>query len=270
MSNPYHIQGPALISVSGGRTSGFMLRQIIDAHGGKLPADVIPVFCNTGKEVEATLLFVKELSERFTPIKWLEYRNDGGHRFVEVDYCSASRKGEPFDQVIAHRGMVPCRVARFCSGELKTRTGNRYAKSLGWEEWTRAVGMRADEPRRAVSLAADCPEETPVCPMYRAGHTLEDVMAFWRQQPFDLELPGGDNAFGNCDCCFLKRRVRIEKVMLAKPDAGEWWANHEEATGSVFRIDRPTYRQMLTQLSVQGRLLDDAIEDDTLPCACTD
>lgn len=34
-ANPYHIEGPALISVSGGRTSGFMLRQILDAHGGR-------------------------------------------------------------------------------------------------------------------------------------------------------------------------------------------------------------------------------------------
>ncbi|WLG54047.1 hypothetical protein PSH77_15230 [Pseudomonas extremorientalis] len=47
--NPFLITGPAQIGVSGGRTSGQMLRRILDAHGGKLPADVHAFFENTGK-----------------------------------------------------------------------------------------------------------------------------------------------------------------------------------------------------------------------------
>jgi len=38
--NPYRIDGPALVPFSGGRTSDYMLRQILDAHGGQLPAEV--------------------------------------------------------------------------------------------------------------------------------------------------------------------------------------------------------------------------------------
>lgn len=37
--NSYQITGPAPIGVSSGRTSGHMLRKILEAHGGKLPAD---------------------------------------------------------------------------------------------------------------------------------------------------------------------------------------------------------------------------------------
>ena len=48
MRNPYKIEGPALISFSGGRTSGFMLKQIIDAHDGVPPEDVHITFANTG------------------------------------------------------------------------------------------------------------------------------------------------------------------------------------------------------------------------------
>ena len=48
--NPYKIPRPALISFSGGRTSGFMLHNIIQAYGGKLPDDIHVVFANTGKE----------------------------------------------------------------------------------------------------------------------------------------------------------------------------------------------------------------------------
>lgn len=49
MRNPCKIEGPAVISFSGGRTSGMMLRAILDAHGGTLPADVRVLFANTGK-----------------------------------------------------------------------------------------------------------------------------------------------------------------------------------------------------------------------------
>ena len=58
--NPYKIHGPAIISFSGGRTSGFMLRKILDAHDGKLPEDVIVCFQNTGLEHPLTYEIVKE------------------------------------------------------------------------------------------------------------------------------------------------------------------------------------------------------------------
>lgn len=279
--NPYLIRGPALISVSGGRTSGFMLRQIIDAHGGKLPDDVIPVFCNTGREHEATLKFLHEIETRWTPLVWLEYRycqnHSPAHSYTVVDYCSASRRGEPFHQLLSAKQMLPNPVTRFCTSELKIRTSNRYAKrSLGWTDFDKAVGLRADEPRRVHGLKAEGGEVLHF-PMYRAGHTIADVLAFWKTQPFDLDLPGNDRAFGNCDLCFLKSRARIEKVMRTSPESAEWWIAQEErgdlcanGYGRWFRTDRPTYRQMLTQLTVQGRMFDDAIEDDTMPCMCHD
>ena len=57
MSNPFQIEGPAVISFSGGRTSGLMLRRIMDAGLGK---DVHILFSNTGKEREETLQFVHD------------------------------------------------------------------------------------------------------------------------------------------------------------------------------------------------------------------
>ena len=71
--SPYLVTGPALISFSGGRTSGKMLRRILDTHGGSLPADVHAVFCNTGKEVAATYDFVAEMAARTgIRIVWIE------------------------------------------------------------------------------------------------------------------------------------------------------------------------------------------------------
>lgn len=279
--NPYYIEGPAIISVSGGRTSGFMLRQIMDAHGGKLPSDVIPVFCNTGLEHEATYQFLHEIEQRWTPIVWLEYRHtpeaERRHSYVEVKYCTASRDGTPFTQVIKAKNVLPNVFQRFCTSELKLRTKVRFVKQkLGWDEWTNVIGLRYDEPRRAHKIKGESGEEA-ICPIYHARHTIDDVLAFWSSQPFDLKLPGNDNAYGNCQLCFLKGTHKLAKVVQTNPDAAKWWIEQEErqdiqATGHghLFRIDRPTYRQMLTQITVQGRMFDDAIEDDTIPCACTD
>ena len=304
-SDPYKIEGPALLRISGGRTSGFMLKHILDAYGGTLPEDVRPVFCNTGLEHEATLQFVREMGERWWPLTWLEYRYQkpepttepvfaaklrealgddyevtakplGKHTFAVVDYCTASRNGEPFEAVIEARQFIPNTMTRFCTAELKIRTGNRFAKSLGWKDWDCAVGFRADEPHRLSGIKGDESGETVVCPMYSAGHGIRDVREFWRSQPFDLHLPGDDTAFGNCVGCFLKTRAKLEKVYRTNPEAVEWFARQEgrftdsEGRPSVWRIDRETVGQLIVNLSVQGQLYDDAIEDDTLPCHCTD
>ena len=39
-----------VIQFSGGRSSAYLLKQILDAHGGKLPANALVCFQNTGKE----------------------------------------------------------------------------------------------------------------------------------------------------------------------------------------------------------------------------
>jgi 3'-phosphoadenosine 5'-phosphosulfate sulfotransferase (PAPS reductase)/FAD synthetase len=272
VTSPYYITGPALIQVSGGRTSGFMLRQILDAHNGQLPADVIPTFQNTGREHEATLQFLREIETRWNcPITWLEYKRDGDkHTYSVVEYCSASRNGEPFAALIESRKYLPTPITRFCSTELKIRTGARFAQSQGWDEYTSVVGLRADEPRRVAKIKGDRAAESICLPMAQAGHTEADVLEFWKSQPFDLMLPGGDNTFGNCDLCFLKRRAKLDKIIRTNPESVKWWDEQERKIGKTFRIDRPSYRQMFTQLTVQGQMFDDAVEDETMPCQCTD
>lgn len=71
----YLIKGPALISFSGGRTSAYMLHEILKAHGGTLPNDVVVAFANTGKEREETLRFVHECASRWgVYVHWVEWR----------------------------------------------------------------------------------------------------------------------------------------------------------------------------------------------------
>ena len=48
--DPFRIDGPTCISFSGGRTSAYMLWRVLQSHGGKLPADAVVCFANTGEE----------------------------------------------------------------------------------------------------------------------------------------------------------------------------------------------------------------------------
>ena len=49
MYDPFKINGPALISFSGGRTSAYLLYRIVEAYQGDLPDDIFVTFANTGK-----------------------------------------------------------------------------------------------------------------------------------------------------------------------------------------------------------------------------
>ena len=182
--NPYHVEGPALLSFSGGRTSAYLLKHVLDAHGGRLPADIRAVFANTGREVEATLNFVRQCGERWSvPITWLEYdpAGDKGRKFRIVTHATASRNGEPYEALLRERKYLPNPVTRFCTTSLKIRVMRDYARSLGWEHWTNAIGLRFDEARR-VARIKDQRERwgESVAPLYHGRVTREDVVAFWR------------------------------------------------------------------------------------------
>ena len=73
--NPFRVPRPAVISFSGGRTSAFMLKRIVDAYDGRLPRDVAVVFANTGLERPETLEFVDVCSRAWSvDIVWVQTR----------------------------------------------------------------------------------------------------------------------------------------------------------------------------------------------------
>jgi Phosphoadenosine phosphosulfate reductase family len=301
MKSPYFLDTPAVISFSGGRTSGYMLWHILQAFGGTLPNDVKVIFNNTGKEREETLEFVERCGQRWNiPIVWLEYDQEprlserkktrNGRleapyiaKFSVVDYATASRKGEPLMKVIKARNMLPNVMARFCTVECKILTTQRYLKSLGWDHYENAIGFRADEPARAARLNTmnRHGNEEPVTPLLRAGVTKPMILEWWESQPFRLMLADHE---GNCDLCFLKGAGKIKTIMRDRPDLAEWWIEAEaEAEAEAvrqgqmrnprvafFRADRPRYSKLL-ELAQRPGLFDSEIEDDlSIACHCTD
>jgi 3'-phosphoadenosine 5'-phosphosulfate sulfotransferase (PAPS reductase)/FAD synthetase len=305
MSDPFRIDGPTCISFSGGRTSAYMLWRVLQSNGG-LPSDAKVLFANTGKEEEATLRFVRDCGERWgVPITWLEYENPETYsapveeqiaewrfiamatepeRFNVVDFATASRTGEPYEALIAQRGgVLPNRVARFCSSELKTRTMHRYLRSIGWTEWDTFIGIRADEPRRVTKFRANPHPETKAewvhMPLANVGIGAQDVGAFWRAQPFDLGLPNmnGKTMHGNCDLCFLKPASQVLSLIAEKPSRAVWWAEQERkaesvATGNAnrFRDDRPSYAAMHNQARLQTDAFGYDPDEEAIPCFCGD
>ena len=268
----YQVKGPALISFSGGRTSAFMLRQILDAYGGRLPEDVRVVFANTGKEREETLRFVHECEMRWSvPIHWIEWRatpsrlttaslatwlsvNDPDHRMISADgfdrvgFNSASRGGEPFAALIAMKQRLPNWQERWCTEFLKVKPLFALAESFGWKpgSYGEIIGLRDDEAHRVLK-------------------SLDNANFKWdrktkasvpRVPPRDVRFPlsrarvikadvmafwkaqsfdlGLDPHEGNCDFCFMKGRGIRKRIIRDRPETHVWWQRQENEQKGFF------------------------------------
>lgn len=259
VGNPYYITGPALISFSGGRSSAFMLHQIVCAHGGKLPDDVVVVFANTGKEREETLRFVHECSSRWgVHVRWVEWR-DGKPGFEEVGFNSASRNGEPFSKLIAKKQRLPNWKERWCTQFLKIEPMKSFMATSGFASFTSVIGLRHDEGHRILKGMARAEKEGEVVryPMASAKALKSDVMAFWRDQPFDLGLEPWE---GNCDLCFMKGRGLRKRIIRNNPALSEWWAT-EEAKGGFFN-SRDRVKELVAEVAKSPELFDLTLEDE--------
>lgn len=241
-------------SFSGGRSSAMMITQM-DL------SDVTVIFCNTGKEMPETLDFVRDCEAQWgVPITWLEYRSK--REYEVVNYETASRNGEPFEQLIVDKNYLPNMVARFCTSELKVLTIERYLKDQGITDWETAVGIRADEPRRVAKMRQ---KEGYLTPLADKGVTSNDVIEFWKSQKFDLNLPVS-GFYSNCDLCFLKGYGIKQSLVNENPNLANWWADQEQKINARFRSDQPAYKDMIavsgTQIDLWGY--------ESIECFCGD
>jgi len=290
MINPYLIDEPTLISVSGGRTSGLLLWKVLEANNG-FPENSKACFSNTGLELPQTLDFIQDMSDRWgVPITWLEYtgrevkpetidskRPLYNYFYKEVDRDTASLNGAPFTQLIKDMGCLPNPMSRSCSGQLKVRTIIRYLEQgLGWERPHQAfIGIRADEPSRARKLHGryNGGQDT-MCPMWVDGITKEMVGDFWRNDSnFDLGLPNdnGVTPLGNCLLCHLKGQGHRQSIIKEMGEASniDWWIKHEKEYNDQFDRQAPSYEAMKVIATTQGSLFD-ADAGTTIPCFCGD
>ena len=285
-ANPYRIPDGSpwfhVVNVSGGRSSAYMLRQVLAAHGGTLPDRCEAVFANTGRERPETLDFVQALSDRWhVPITWLEFGHDASagegrtkYRAEVVSRETASLDGKPFDALL-RVGWLPSVTRRICTSELKVGTIDRYlwqAHKLTRRQTRKLIGFRFDEPARwKPALFQHC---EVAYPMVDAGVTAGDVAAFWQRQAFDLAMPSDR---GNCDLCYLKPRRNLVATIAAEPSRADWWIEAERRTGRTFRIGE-SFEALRDAALAPGendetspdRGSDSGEIGEPLPCFCTD
>jgi len=266
---------PQIVSFSGGQTSGYMLRRLLDEVGAE---NLTAIFCNTGKEYDETLDFVNDVQTEWNvPVTWLEYcRVNDEHSWRVVSYETAARRNDartPFDEMLEWGGTLPNVRGRGCSGQLKVRTMKRYLLAHGLEKWDSYIGIRADESHRTLEILAQCPKYiTPHFPLNDAGVIKKDVDDFWDAQPFKLNIP---NHKGNCDLCFLKAKWKRLSIMREEPAAANWWIGWErkmkarmeaagKPTGGAMWVDGVSYEGLLAES--QHPEFD--FNEQDVPCSC--
>lgn len=226
-----------IVSFSGGRTSAFMLHYLFKEWQHRYDYEMIAVFANTGKESEGTLFFVDECSQEWDiPIIWIESkRSDNGKKYSVshriVTYETASRNGEPFEDMIKSIG-IPSTNTPFCSYQLKRKAIESYAKSIGWKNYRFAIGVRIDESKR---LNDDPKLFYPLVSEIAMNKRM--ISEWWQKQSFDLNIHPDE---GNCDNCWKKDYPRLVRNMIRNPESYNWWEQMETKYGNIKHRDNDT------------------------------
>lgn len=240
-----------LLSFSGGETSAYMVVWCILNLSNEYD-EILIVFANTGQENEQTLAFV-DLCDRllFAPLGhrviWLEAVQFHGQRksagFKIVDFKTASRNGEPFEDAIKKYG-IPNTKRPSCTRDLKLAPIQNYADSLGWKrgKYKTAVGIRADEIDR---MALNAKESGIIYPLVSPHpRTKPQINSWWEKQPFRLQLKGYQ---GNCKWCWKKSFRKHFTLISEDPSQYDFPRRMEEKYGLVgaeFRKPQaPGYRR---------------------------
>lgn len=224
-----------LISFSGGRTSAYMTYWIWNNPYYKEKYNMIVVFANTGKEAEETLKFVYEFSINFgIPVTWVEYRAGsikGWKVNVKVvDFYTASRNGEPFEEMIAHVG-IPSTNTPFCSTILKNRTIKAYLRLIKFRKFYTAIGIRSDEIDR---ISEHYVRDKIIYPFISSKKwdyiktVKRNVLDWWLTQHFNLQVHDDE---GNCDNCWKKDMPLLVRNYRRKPKSFEWWTRMQDKYG---------------------------------------
>lgn len=259
-----------LVSFSGGETSAYMAQYLWKHKQDEF--DMVFVFANTGLENEQTLKFVKQCSDHFGfDIHWVEAVVQHGVRkgtlHKVVNYETASREGEPFEDVIKKYG-VPNQAFPHCTREAKLSPITSFTKSyFGTRDYYTAIGIRSDEADRINSKAGELKLIYPLISKNYIPMTKPKINFWWSQQPFRLELKGYQ---GNCITCWKKADKKLFQIYKENPSSFDFMNRMEQKYGMVrgeksvfFRKQRSTNDIIEAATEFDGVVLDDADVYDT-------
>lgn len=219
------------ISFSGGRTSGYMTKRLLGQY--RASHECVVLFANTGLEHERTLDFVDKCDRAFGfNVVWVEaVVNAGagnGTTHKVVDYLTASRGGQPFEEVIGKYG-IPNKAWPHCTRETKLQPMTSYLRSIGWEagSYDTAIGIRSDEADR---MSSAYKKERFWYPLIEWRVTKPVVLDWWRRQAFDLEIP---EHYGNCVGCWKKSTRKLLTIAKELPQTFDFFERMEQKHGAT-------------------------------------
>ena len=223
-----------VISFSGGRTSAYLTKKLLEQKDQW--KEIIVIFANTGQEHEKTLEFInncdKQLGFNTVWIEAVTHLDEKKSSTAKVvNFKTAARNGEPFEGVISKYG-IPWSKAGHCTRELKENPIKNYLKERGLDRNNRvmAIGIRADEEHRT---ARNAEANNFIYPLIDWGIDKQDVLDYWEDQPFDLEIP---EHLGNCVWCWKKSFKKLVTVMKQHPEAFEFPERMEKEHGQTGHI----------------------------------
>lgn len=214
-------------SFSAGRSSAKMAQELALNYRDKY--EIVFLLANTGAEDKKTLVFADRCDREFElNLVWVEAvthpnkRSGCTHRIVTFE--TASRKEEPFRQMIAKYG-IPNKTWPHCTRELKLNPMRSYLDSIGWHtgSYETAVGIRVDEPKRIKRRPGIVYPLVDWFPM-----TKPEINDHWASMPFDLGL---EDYRGNCKTCWKKSNTKLVRIARETPKDFQFNAEMESQHG---------------------------------------
>jgi 3'-phosphoadenosine 5'-phosphosulfate sulfotransferase (PAPS reductase)/FAD synthetase len=139
-----------------------------------------------------------------------------------------SPEGGAFEAMIQKYG-IPGPGRAHCTRELKANAIASYLRSIGWDDYTIAIGIRPDEERRAdeeaIRKANQGHKVKFIYPLIDYWyHDKQDVNDWWEEQPFNLQLQEHE---GNCAWCWKKSFPKHARLLNERPEIYQFPANME-------------------------------------------
>lgn len=233
-----------VINFSGGRTSALMT--ILEYNE---QTDYV-VFCDTGREHPKTYKFINDF-EAYENIPVIRL----GGKDAFTDYLKK----------INYRHL-PNMQKRSCTIELKVKPARRWARENIGMEYINMIGFRYDEPQRVNRNKDRWQKVKNIFPLYDRKINKQQVIDYWKQKPYDLEIP---SILGNCTLCFMKGKNATINILKHYPELAEQWIEDERLSKYQYHKDM-SIQQMLSIASMPD-LFNQPLDNITsaYDCSCT-
>lgn len=224
-----------LISFSGGETSAFMAQWMKKNYKKFGYENIVFVFANTGLENEETLEFVDKCDTFFDlKINWVEalvwqtIRKSSTYQIK--DFLTASRKGQPFEDVIKKYG-IPNMSHPHCTRELKQNPIKAFGKVyFNGEKYHTAIGIRSDEIDRINEKKGENGLIYPLIQSEMIPSTKQKINSYWKLMPFRLKLKGYQ---GNCITCWKKSDYKLFQIAKENKKSFDFMIDMENKYGRI-------------------------------------